>query len=124
MQIMRPVILVICLLLSSASSFSQKKQNLQQNNRRIEKTISSGWTFNYFPKENAPKNYEAFGFDDSKWPVVSIPHVWRTFETTGELHPFIVSSSEDDNMYWWTGWGWYRKRFSLNKELYGRKVFP
>lgn len=123
MQIMRPVILIICLLLYSASGFSQKKQNLQQNNRRIEKAISSGWTFNYFPKETAPKNYETFGFDDSKWPVVSLPHVWRTFETTGELHPYIPNSAEDDNMYWWTGWGWYRKRFALNKEFSGRKVF-
>ena len=26
-------------------------------------------------------------------------------------------------MYWWTGWGWYRYRFSLNKEFFGRKVF-
>ncbi len=123
MQIMRSFFIVICLSLISIPSFSQKKQALKQNNRRLERAINSGWTFNYFPKESAAKNYEVFGFDDSKWPVVSLPHCWRTYETTGESDPFIPASVEDDNMYWWTGWGWYRKRFSLAKEYYGRKVF-
>ncbi len=123
MLVKRFITVIICLLILPVHSFSQKMQTLRQNNRRIEKVLSSVWTFNYFPKESAPKNYEAFGFDDSKWSTVSLPHVWRTYETTGELHPFIVNSAEDDNMYWWTGWGWYRQRFSLNRELFGRKVF-
>ena len=123
MQIMRCFLLILCLLPVTQLSYGQKKQALQQNNRRAEIILNSNWTFNYFPKESAPKNYENFGFDDSKWPVISLPHTWRTYETTGELSPFIPASVEDDNMYWWTGWGWYRKRFSLNKEYYGRKVF-
>jgi hypothetical protein len=123
MQIMRWFFIVICSMLISPFSYSQKKQSYQQNNRRIERILNSNWTFNYFPVESSQKNYESFGFDDSKWPVVSIPHVWRTYETTGEMDPFIPASVEDDNMYWWTGWGWYRKRFSLNKEYFGRKVF-
>jgi beta-galactosidase/beta-glucuronidase len=68
------------------------------------------------------KGYETPGFDDSKWPVVSIPHTWSTFETTGELHPFIWSS-ETENPYWWTGWGWYRKHFSVSKEYSDGKAF-
>jgi beta-galactosidase len=24
---------------------------------------------------------------------------------------------------WWRGWGWYRKHFSIGRELAGRKVF-
>jgi beta-galactosidase len=122
-QIMRFITFVICLLFCFSLSYSQKKQTQMQNNRRIEKIINSGWTFNYFPKESAPRNYEAFGFDDSKWSAISLPHTWRTYETTGELNPFIINSAEDDNMYWWTGWGWYRKHFSLNREYFGRKVF-
>jgi len=57
-----------------------------------------------------------------KWPAVSIPHTWSTFETTGEFHPFI-RSSESENPYWWTGWGWYRKHFSVSKEYSDRKAF-
>jgi len=123
MHIMRFLTIIIGFFFCYPASYSQKKLNLMQNNRRIEKVINSSWTFNYFPKESAPKNYEAFGFDDSKWSAISLPHTWRTYETTGELHPFLVNSAEDDNMYWWTGWGWYRKHFSLNKAYYGRKVF-
>ena len=123
MQIMKLLIIAICLFVWSPASYSQKRQNFQQNNSRVEKVLSSGWTFNYFPRVSAPANCEAFGFDDSRWPSVTIPHTWRTYETTGELHPFLINSAEDDNMYWWTGWGWYRKRFSLNREYYGRKVF-
>ena len=120
---MRLEILIFCLLLTFPVSYSQKKQTLSQKNMRVEQLINSNWTFNYFPRESTPKNYEAFGFDDSKWPAITIPHTWRTYETTGELHPFIITSAEDDNMYWWTGWGWYRKRFALNREFYGRRVF-
>ena len=123
MQIMKLLIIAICLFTWSPASYSQKRQTFQQNNRRVEKVLSSGWTFNYFPRVSDPKNYEAFGFDDSRWSSVTLPHTWRTYETTGELHPFLINSAEDDNMYWWTGWGWYRKRFSLNREYYGRKVF-
>lgn len=120
---MRVVSVLFSLLFCLPVSYSQKKQTLAQKSLRVEQVINSNWTFNYFPRESTAKNYEAFGFDDSKWPAISIPHTWRTYETTGELHPFIVNSAEDDNMYWWTGWGWYRKRFALNKENFGRKVF-
>ncbi len=123
MKILRVLIVIICFLATSPFSFSQRKQTLLQNNRRVEKIINSGWTFNYFSKESSRKNYEAFGFDDSRWPAITLPHVWRTYETTGEMHPYLLMSAEDDNMYWWTGWGWYRKHFALNREYFGRKVF-
>lgn len=90
---------------------------------RIEMIINSNWTFNYFQVENADAGYESPGYDDSKWPLVSIPHTWSTWETTGEIHPFIRSASETDNPYWWIGWGWYRKHFTLKPEYEGRKVF-
>ncbi len=90
---------------------------------RYEKIINSQWTFNYFSDVNADKGFEAPGFDDSKWPAVSLPHTWSTFETTGEMHPFIRNASESDNPYWWKGWGWYRKHFVVNPDIINRKVF-
>ena len=110
------------ILLFTISS-AQKKPTEFQKSHRVEKIINSQWTFNYFPAANTNKGYEAPGFDDSKWPAVSIPHTWSTFETTGELHPFIRNASETDNPYWWTGWGWYRKHFSINRDYSDRKVF-
>ena len=117
----------ITLLLSAFICFSvltgQKKPVETAKNQRIEKIINSHWTFNYFPNESADKGYESPGFDDSRWPAVSLPHTWSTYETTGELHPFIRNASEGDNPFWWTGWGWYRKHFSINSGNEGRKVF-
>jgi len=102
---------------------SQKTTTSVIKSPRMEKTINSDWTFNYFPEEKVDEGYEAPGYDDSKWPVISIPHTWMTYETTGDNHPFIMNTSEDENPYWWTGWGWYRKHFVINKGLNGRKVF-
>jgi beta-galactosidase len=115
-------ILLTAMLLFSLSS-AQKKQTENQKSHRIEKVINSQWTFNYFPASGANKGYEAQLYDDSKWPAVSIPHTWSTFETTGLLHPFIRNASETDNPYWWVGWGWYRKHFIVNKEYTGHKYF-
>jgi hypothetical protein len=113
------VLLIACLLPAEA----KKKSSQPQKSPRIEKTINSGWTFNYFPGETKGANYEAPAFDDSKWPLIGIPHTWSTFETTGDLHPFIKSAAEKDNPYWWNGWGWYRKRFQVNADLADKKVF-
>ena len=116
---MLPFLLLFCI----SVSFAQKKPSEYQKSHRIEKIINSQWTFNYFPAATAGKGYEAPGFDDSKWPAVSIPHTWSTYETTGELHPFIRNASETDNPYWWIGWGWYRKHFSVNKDYSDRQSF-
>src|SRR5215468_551388 len=87
---------------------------------RVEKTINREWTFNYFPAENADGlGCEAPAFDDSTWPAVAIPHTWQTYETTGELHPYIRNAGEKTSTYWWYGWGWYRKHFAIDKSQAG-----
>jgi hypothetical protein len=91
---------------------------------RITKVINREWTFNYFPEEKADrKGCESPAFDDSKWPAVAVPHTWSTFETTGEVHPFIRNPSDKDNPYWWKGWGWYRKRFTIDPAQAGKRFF-
>jgi hypothetical protein len=104
-------------------SLAQTNSGDYLKSNRIEKIINSQWTFNYFSGAGENKGYESAGFDDSRWIAVSIPHTWSTFETTGELHPFIRNASEDDNPYWWAGWGWYRKHFSVKKEYSDKKIF-
>lgn len=91
---------------------------------RIEQTINRDWVFNYLPAGNADSaGCEAPGFNDAGWPAVAVPHTWQTYETTGEIHPFIHDASEKNDPYWWEGWGWYRKHFSVDKKMAGRKVF-
>lgn len=92
--------------------------------RRVAQTINREWTFNYLPDANADKaGCQAPDFGDAHWPAVALPHTWSTYETTGELHPFIRNASDKDSDYWWKGWGWYRKHFRLGPEAAGRKVF-
>ncbi len=91
---------------------------------RVEQTINRDWTFNYFPDDNADSNgCQAPDFDDSTWPAIALPHTWSTYETTGKLHPFIHDASEKSDSYWWRGWGWYRKHFSISNEETGRRVY-
>lgn len=109
---------LICISVSNA----QNKSIENQRRIRIEKIINSNWTFNYFPEKSTGKGYESNRFDDSKWPVVSIPHTWNNYETTGELYPFTGNSDEFDKSYWWSGWGWYRKHFSISRDYSARQV--
>ena len=115
--------ILVSLFFTIAGVSGQKQTENSQKSRRVEKIINSFWTFNYFQGTGLNKGYELTAFDDSHWPSVSIPHTWNTYETSGELHPFIKSTSETDNSYWWTGWGWYRKHFIVNNEFSDRKVF-
>ncbi len=89
---------------------------------RITTTINREWTFNYFPEQEPDSAPAAPDYDDSRWPAVALPHTWSTYETTGDVHPFIYSPSENDDPYWWNGWGWYRKRFTLGPQASGKKV--
>ncbi len=120
---MRQLIIFLMIVAFATNTGAQKKNTQLQKSPRIEKIINSQWTFNYFPAESKDQNYESPKFDDSKWLAISIPHTWSTYETTGEIHPFIKSPSEKDNPYWWTGWGWYRKHFQINTDISGGKVF-
>ena len=99
------------------------KTKTETGSRRITKVINSGWTFNYFPEKADIRNIETPEFDDSEWHCISIPHTWSTYETTGEIHPYIRNAAESDDPYWWSGWGWYRKHFSIVEKYSGRRVF-
>ncbi len=89
---------------------------------RVVHTLTRDWTFAYFPDPKPDTSLAAPGFDDGAWEAVALPHTWSTYETTGEVHPFIRSAAERDDPYWWQGWGWYRKRFTLDPSLRGRPL--
>ncbi len=89
---------------------------------RIEKTIDRDWTFQYAPQPEPDLAAARPDFDDGHWQAIAIPHTWSTYETTGDLHPFIRSAAERDDSYWWYGWGWYRKRLVIGREYAGRLI--
>ncbi len=98
-------------------------QNDNQKFKKTEKIINTGWTFNYFPDDEANTGYESISYNDSKWSVISIPHTWVLYETTGDLFPFSFNKPGELDPYWWSGWGWYRKHFIINKNYSGKKIF-
>jgi hypothetical protein len=120
---MKVISLLLSLMFSICISNAQNRQVENLKKGRIEKVINSHWTFNYFPVESADKGYESPGFNDSRWPAISLPHTWNSYETTGELRPFTRSPAETGETYWWRGWGWYRKHFTINSDLSDHKVF-
>ncbi len=117
-----PFIFFCNLLLALALQAQQKHYQFPESPRTV-KSIPTNWTFNYFPDpEGDKKGCEAVLFDDSKWPVICLPHTWQTFETTRELHPYIRSASQDDDPYWWNGWGWYRKHITIGNQFAKKRV--
>ncbi|TAL76683.1 MAG: hypothetical protein EPN88_02935 [Bacteroidetes bacterium] len=119
---MKTIALLLSFFFCISVMNAQKKPLENQKSKRIEKIINSDWTFNYFPTETADKGYEAIGFNDSRWMAVSLPHTWNTYETTGEFYPSLRKTAETDSPYWWMGWGWYRKHFTVNKEFSEKKI--
>lgn len=118
MKLIVAALLVLCfspLLKGQTNSYTVKQA-------RAEKTINTQWTFNYFPETKMGTGYENANFDDSKWPVVSVPHTWMTYETTKELHPYVKNPSFKDSPYWWDGWGWYRKHLEISNNLKDKKI--
>ena len=96
-----------------------------QNSSNISRktfNLTSDWTFNYLPDLTEYPELCSAGYDDSEWPVIALPHTWQTYETTGDIHPFIKYPSETDDPYWWKGWGYYRKHFQAASSLEGKKI--
>jgi beta-galactosidase len=122
-QTMSIVHLIFTFILYAFLVLKPSKTYIPPGSHRVSKIINSQWTFNYFPAKDADKGFESPLLKDNDWPAISIPHTWSTYETTGELHPYIRNAAESDNPYWWNGWGWYRKHFSVNNNPSGKKVF-
>lgn len=90
---------------------------------RCSLTINREWKFQYYPKDNPGLGQHLADFDDTNWQPIALPHTWNTYETTGMVHPFNMHPSEQDDDFWWYGWGWYRKVFTPSSHLQDKKVF-
>lgn len=114
-------ILPLILLLAAASPCHAGRYRPGQV--RTEQTIDRDWTFRYFPSGKEDAAPASPDYDDATWQAIALPHTWMTYETTGDIHPYIKFASEREDSYWWNGWGWYRKRIVISEELRGKRIF-
>src|SRR5581483_2139678 len=90
---------------------------------RVIQNLNRDWTFQYFPQQSADTQWAEPAADDSRWPAIALPHTWSVYETTRDVHPFIEHATEREDSYWWYGWGWYRKHFSISRRFGQKLVF-
>lgn len=74
-----------------------------------------GWKF----IKADPTNAFLPGFDDKDWTTVSLPH---TYNDTDTFDHFSLPGHRGEQAQW-GGRTWYRKTFSLPKNLQGKKVY-
>lgn len=115
------ILFLFCLSFFLPNKMSGQTYNVQ--NVRSESVINREWTFNYLPSGKEDVTVSEQAYDDSKWQAIALPHTWSTYETTKDVHPYMMYASEREDSYWWNGWGYYRKRIVLGEELIGKKIF-
>jgi beta-galactosidase len=114
---------LLSLVLFAFATPSNAAEHVPAGNGRIVESLDRDWTFQYFPQTAANTRWAQANADDSKWPAIALPHTWSVYETTRDVHPFIEHATERDDSYWWYGWGWYRKHFTIAQRLAQREVF-
>ncbi len=87
------------------------------------RTFNRDWLFCYDPEPEPLAGRAEYEHDPADFHAIALPHTWHTYETTGQLHPFIHHPAESDNIYWWQGWGWYRKKFTIDTRHSDRRIF-
>ena len=81
---------------------------------RIHENFDFGWRFYQGDTTNA----EASTFADKAWPKINLPHDWSIYG------PYDKTNSIDARGgFLPTGFGWYRKHFSVPELLRGKKIF-
>jgi len=69
-------------------------------------SFNPGWRF---LRKNVPDAWKE-NFDDSRWELVSVPHNLELLHENG------------NGLYWYKGKSWYRKHFTLDPRLKGKKL--
>jgi len=82
---------------------------------RLTLNFDPGWKFIKADETNAIKVV----FDDAKWSSVSLPH---TYNDTDTFDDFSLPGHRGEQNQW-GGRTWYRKTFSLPKDMSGKKVY-
>lgn len=105
----------------TADGRSVSKKGVSLGSRSVE--FDRDWQFAYDPSSQLDERWADPGGREGDWVSIALPHTWSTYESTGDIHPFIKSASERVDPYWWLGWGWYRKSFEVNLDLTRWRAF-
>jgi beta-galactosidase len=114
-QTIRPFKIGLCFLIAGlcVETSILKGSELSSPSGRKVLNFNRNWKFAKGEMDGA----ERFGFDDSTWGVVRLPHDWAI---SGPFNP-------DENGYAgklpWKGVGWYRKTFTLNDQGRNKRVY-
>ena len=81
---------------------------------RQRKNFDYGWNFHKGPCPGA----QAVAFDDSGWRTLDLPHDWSIEGPYAPNHPSGAPCG-----YLPCGIGWYRKKFHVEPEYAGKKIF-
>ena len=79
---------------------------------RIE--FTEGWKFFLGDNQQASRP----DFDDASWRILNLPHDWSIEGNFSKEHPTKVNGGALP-----AGIGWYRKSFTLGKELDGKQIY-
>ncbi|KIF66732.1 beta-galactosidase [Streptomyces sp. AcH 505] len=85
--------------------------------------LTDGWRFALVNPAGITDPTGAFadaaepGYDDSKWRAVAVPHDWSI-----ELTPTTESGTTGGTGFLPGGLGWYRRSFTLPRDLKGRRI--
>lgn len=67
-------------------------------------------------------NAENFGFNDSQWRKINLPHDWSIEDLPGTKSPFDAKAvSGESSGYTVGGTGWYRKTFDVPGSVKGKR---
>lgn len=89
--------------------------------KRLAIDLNRDWHFRYEPALSIADELVGATAPADNWKAIALPHTWQTWETTGQVHPFMRDPSETDDTTWWFGWGYYRKRIEIDQSHMGKR---
>jgi beta-galactosidase len=102
------IFITLSIFLSPAFAMAQRQQ-----------LFDSDWRFHLGGAQGA----ESTNFDDSKWRRLDLPHDWSIEDLPNTNSPFNPNAISQVNGGFTTGGtGWYRKTFTLQPSLKGKRV--
>ena len=109
---MKTKILLIVYLLCTYSIYSQNLVNGTN-------LFDFGWRFHLGGAQGA----ENYGFDDTKWRTLDLPHDWSIEDLAGTQSPFDKDAiSQVSGGFTTGGTGWYRKTFKISTEQNTKRI--
>src|SRR5260370_21126204 len=110
-RLRRPSLAVVALLLWGSAP-TEYAAYVHPANNRVKLNLDYDWKFNKADVAGS----ETVAFNDTAWKDVSLPH---TYNDIDHYDTWVTGSGD----YGWAGKTWYRKHFTLDATLAGRKGF-